>query len=91
MNQIVKNQLNVNCDIENGIVYNTEILKSNLCSCNDAYILVRGDIIITAPYNLTPVAFKNCTTFTKYITKTDGTTIADGKDLDLVMPMHNFI
>ena len=27
----------------NEIIYNTEVLKSNLCDHNDAYILVRGD------------------------------------------------
>ena len=32
------------CDATNEITYNTEILKSNLCDHNDAYILVRGDI-----------------------------------------------
>ena len=31
-------------DATNEITYNTEILKSNLCDHNDAYILVRGDI-----------------------------------------------
>ena len=30
-----------NCDTANKIVYNTEVLKSNLCDYNDAYILVR--------------------------------------------------
>ena len=32
----------------NEIIYNTEVLKSNLCDYNDAYILVRGDITVTA-------------------------------------------
>ena len=91
MNQIVKDQLNVNCDVENGIIYNTEVLKSKLCSYNDPYILVKGNIITAAPNNLTPVAFKNCTQFTKYITKIDGTTVDDAEDLDLVMPIHNLI
>ena len=48
--------------------YNTEILKSNLCDYNDAYILVRGDItVVAAP--ATQVAFKNCAPITKCITK----------------------
>ena len=29
--------------------------------------------------------------FTKCIPKTNGTTIDDGEDLDLVMPMYNFL
>ena len=35
------------------------------------------------------VAFKNCASFTKFITKIDETTIYDAEDLDLVMPMYN--
>ena len=30
-----------NYDVGNGIIYNREILKSNLCDYNDAYILVK--------------------------------------------------
>ena len=47
-----------------------EILKSNLCDDSDAYILVRGDITVAAA-PATQVAFKNCTPFTKCITKID--------------------
>ena len=74
----------------NGITYNREVLKSNLCDYNDAYILVTGDITVTAAPQ-TQVAFKNCAPFTKCITKTDGTTIDDAENLDLVMPMYNLI
>ena len=46
---------------------------SNLCDYNDAYILVRGNIVIAG--NVAAwVAFKNCAPFTKCITKIDGTT-----------------
>ena len=37
------------------------------------------------------VAFENCATFTKYITKIDGKTIDDAEELDLVMPVYNLI
>ena len=87
---IVNDQSNANYDVGNEIIYNTEVLKSNLCDYNDAYILVRMDIIVTvAP--ATQVAFKNCAPFTKCITKIDETTIDDAEDLDLVMPMYNLI
>ena len=33
---IVNNKSNANYNIENEIIYNTEILKSNLCVYNDA-------------------------------------------------------
>ena len=39
---IVNDQSNANYDVGNEIIYNTEVLKSNLCDYNDAYILVRG-------------------------------------------------
>ena len=32
----------------NDIIYNTEVLKSNLCNYNDTYILVKGDITMEA-------------------------------------------
>ena len=39
----------------------------------------------------TQVAFRNWAPFTKCITKSDGTTMHDAEDLDLVMPMYNLI
>ena len=44
---IVNDQSNAIYDVRNEIIYNTEVLKSNLCDYNDAYILVRGNITIT--------------------------------------------
>ena len=80
----------VNYDVGNGIIYNTEVLKANLCDYNNAYILVRGDITIIV-HQKTQVAFKNCVPFTKWITKVVGTTIDDAEDLDLAMPMYNLM
>ena len=65
-------------------------MKSNLCDYNDAYILERGDITVTAAA-ATQVEFKNCTPFTKRITEIDGTTIDDAEDLDLTLTMYNLI
>ena len=62
--------------------------KSNLCVYNDAYILVTGDITVVAAFAIQS-AFKNCATFTRCISKINGTTIGDAKGLDLVMPMDN--
>ena len=83
-------QSNRNDHAEIEIICNTEVLKSNLCDYNGAYILVRGNIII-AGNNGTQAAFKNCAPFIKCITKIDGTTISDAEDLDLVMPMYNLL
>ena len=71
-------------------MYNTEVLKFNVCDYNDAYILVKGDITIAG--NIAAhIAFKNCALFTKYITEIDGTTIDDVEDLDLGMSLYNLM
>ena len=44
--------------------------ETNLCDYNEAYILVKGDITVTAAPER-QVAFKNCAPFTKCFTKTD--------------------
>ena len=87
----MNDQSNANYDVGNETIYNTEVVKSNLCDCNDTYILVRGDIITTVHNNPTQVAFKNFAPFTKCVTNIDGTTIDDAEDLALVVPVHNLI
>ena len=87
---IVNDQSNANYDVGNEIIFNTEVLKSNLCDYNDAYLLVKCDIAIVG-HQVTQVAFKNRATFTKCITKIDGRTIDDAEELDLVMPIYNLI
>ena len=69
----VNDQSNANYDVGNII--------SNLCDY-DAYILVRCNTVTTAHNDPTPVAFKNCATFIKCITKIDGTTTDDAEDLN---------
>ena len=75
---------------ENEITYNAEVLKAKLCDYNDAYILIKGDITVTAAPEI-QVAFKNCAPFTKYITKINGTTIDEAKHLHLVKSFYNLI
>ena len=75
---IVNDNSKSNYGAGNEITYNTEVLKSNLCGYNSAYILVRGDITVRAN-PATQVAFKNYTIFN--ITKIDGTTIDYAEDL----------
>ena len=57
----------VDYDVGNKSIYDTEVLKSNLCDYNDAYILVRGNITIVG-HQVTQVAFENCVPLTKCIT-----------------------
>ena len=87
---IVNDQWNEYCDVGNEIIYNTEVLKSNLCDYNHAYNLVRGYIIVTAAH-ATQISFKNCKPFTECVTNIYGTTIDDAEDLDLVMPAYNLL
>ena len=87
---MVNDQSNANYDIGNKIIYNTEVLKSNLCDYNDAYILAKGDIAITG-HQAAEVAFKIFLPFTKDITKINETTIDNADDSNLVMPMYNLI
>ena len=60
---IFSDQSNANYDVRNEMIYNTEVLKSNLCDYNDAHILVRGNITIIG-HHVTQVSFKNCALFT---------------------------
>ena len=46
----------------NTIKFETETVKSRLCDYSDAFILVTGNIAVTAD-NDTDVAFKNCVPF----------------------------
>ena len=77
---IINDNAEANYDATNEITYNTEVLKSNLGDYNDGYILVKGDITVTAAAQ-PQVAFKNCTWFIKCITKSDGTEKDDANDL----------
>ena len=43
---VVNDQSDTNYDVGNEIMYNTVVLKSNLCDYNDAYILVMGSSLL---------------------------------------------
>ena len=45
---IVNDQSIFNYDVGNEIIYSKEVFKFNLCDYKDAYVLVRGDITVTA-------------------------------------------
>ena len=46
---IVNDQQSANYDVGNELTYKSEALKSNLCDYNDAYMVIRGGITVTAP------------------------------------------
>ena len=79
------------------IRFKTPMLRSNLCDYSDAYILVKGKIVVTAPgVNIRdkrnrPVILKNNTPSVRSITGINGELIEDADDLDIVMPMYNLL
>ena len=85
----------------NDIKFKNKMLRSNLCDYADAYILVKGIIIITGAGNDDAtkqadqrdkgVTFKNCAPVTKCISRINNTDIDNAQDIDIVMPMYNLI
>ena len=59
----IVNDSKTNYDVGKGIICNTEVLKSNLCDYNNAYIFVRDNITMIG-HQASQVAFKNCAPFT---------------------------
>ena len=88
---------NVNSDIR----FKTAMLKFSLCEYSDAYILVKGRIIITGAWadavarqadeRDKEVIFKNCAPFINCKTELNNTEIDNAKDVDIVMPVYNLI
>ena len=71
------------------------MLRSTLCDYADVNILVKRTITITGAGDdderNKSVIFKNCTPFTKCISRINNKDIANAQDIDTVMPMHNLI
>ena len=102
-----KNWLEINDEsrgtyhVNSQIKFKTTMLKSSLCDCSDANILVKGKITITgagadaaakqADERDKGVAFKNCASFTNCLSEINNTPIDNAKDIDIVMPMYNLI
>ena len=83
------------------IKFKTTMLRSNLCDYADSYILVKGTVTVTGVGNDDDarqrdernkgVTFKNCTPFTKCISRINNTGIDNAQDIDIVMPIYNLI
>ena len=84
------------------IRFKTPMLRSNLCDYSDAYILVKGKIVVMSPgvnndvNNIRdkrnrPVILKNNAPFVSCITRNNGELIEDADDLDIVKPMYNLL
>ena len=81
------------------IKFKTSILRSSLCDYSNAYILVKGSILVNNTAGVGDDAnntgkkalFKNCAPFTDCISKINNTQVDNAKDIDIVMPMYNLI
>ena len=76
------------------IRFKTSILRSDLCDCSDAYIVVKGDITVTNPGSIMydeKLALKSNAPFTYCISKINNTVIDNTEDLDIVIPMYNLL
>ena len=99
-----KNWVEINDDVRGAyspniqIRFKTAMLRSSLCDCSDAYILVKGNVTVnntgtaSAPTNRNKkVIFKNCAPFTSGISKIDNTQIDNAEYIETVMPIYNLI
>ena len=77
------------------IRFKKPMLRSNLCDYSHAYILVRGTITVTGNHPTDrqnrPFILKNNAPFISCIKRINGELIEDADDLDIVMPMYNFL
>ena len=72
------------------IKFETETIKSSLCDYSDAFILVTGNIIVTANNN-TDVAFKNCAPFSTCKSVINDVFFDKADHIYIAMPMQNLI
>ena len=84
------------------IRFKTPMLRSNLCDYSDAYILLKGNMTVTAhrannnANNIRDkrnrrLILKNNAPFVSCITRINGKLIEDADDLDIAMPMYNLL
>ena len=93
----VHNQSNERYDDKRQIRFKTSKLRSDLCDCSDAYILVKGTITVTSQGNVIrdkknrPLVLKNNAPVISCISKINNKLIENAEDLDIVMPMYNLL
>ena len=72
------------------------MLKSSLCDCSDAYVLICGAVTVTAlpagrRNNYKQVIFKNHALFTDSISNINNAQVDNVKDIDVVIATYNLI
>ena len=76
---------------DSSIKFEAKVIKSSLCDYSDAYILVTGDIKVTAIDADTNASFKNCAPFTRFVTHINDEHFDTAENLDLIMNMYNLL
>ena len=77
-------------DQNNSIKFEAGSIKSSLCDYSDAFILVAGNITVTANNN-THVAFKNCAPFSTCTTKINYIFVDEANHIYIAIPMYNVV
>ena len=72
------------------IKFETETIKSSLCDYSDAFILVTGNITVTAANNA-DVACKNCAPISSCTTKINDIFVDEANHIYIAMSMYNLI
>ena len=89
VNDLSRGQYSINKNIR----FKTFMLRSNLRDYGDAYIVVKGRIIVEGTVNADKrnkmLAFKSNSLFRPCISKINNTFIDNAEDLDVVVPMYN--
>ena len=71
------------------------MLRSDLCDYSDAYVWVKEAITVTNPNNNANfdrrLTLKNNAPFTSRVLKINGELVENAEDLDIVIPMYNFL
>ena len=71
------------------------MLRSDLCDYSDAYIVVKEGISVTGTDNANrknkKLTSKDNAPFKSYISKINNAFVDNAEDLDIVVPMYNFL
>ena len=71
------------------------MLRSDLCDYSDAYVWVKGKIIVTNPNDNAnfnkELTLKNNAPFISRISKINGELVENAEDLDIVIPIYNLL
>ena len=81
-------------DMSRQIRFKTSMLRSDLCDYSDAYVWVKGKIIVTDPNNINfdkRLTLQNNAPFISCISKINGELVENAEDLDIVMPIFNLL